>query len=275
MTSLPQSDRLRDRSALAALAAIAVLVVLAAVLVLARMVTGDEATAGAAGPLKDAPSGTRWVGMDGVVVAVPDWWTTGETQCGAPVEDTVYFDPAAVHDCADPADPATVREVSALGVLDGTCCQGELEIRSMVEVDGSRAIERPGCEEWFRGVCRRLLTLPGTGVVFAVTIAEEGDGSYEAIRDSARLLPDGLTTVPLRVGDGFTPGRGTEPSLVDDTLRAIGKAGLQVEVEESRPGVGREAGMQSNLPHGSLLGIEPSPGSVVEDGARVTVTVMG
>ena len=65
----------------------------------------------------DPPEGSRWVGYDGVVVAVPDWWTTGETQCGAPVEDTVYFDSGAVYDCSDPADPATVQEVSSLAVL--------------------------------------------------------------------------------------------------------------------------------------------------------------
>jgi hypothetical protein len=61
------------------------------------------------------PEGTRWVGYDGVVVAVPDWWTTGETQCGKPVEDTVYFDSGALYDCAEP-DPALVAEVSALAV---------------------------------------------------------------------------------------------------------------------------------------------------------------
>lgn len=255
---------------------VAVLVVVAGGLALDRL-AGEPAATGASGPagLPRAPDGTRWVGMDGVVVAVPDWWTTGETQCGAPVEDTVYFDAAAVYECEDPADPATVREVSALGVLTGTCCYGEWKRRDMEPVDGSPAVELAGCDEWFEGVCRRLFALPGTDVVFAVTIAEEGDGSYEAIRDSVRVLPDGLTTVPLRVGSGFTPGWGTEPSLVDDTVRAIENSGLRVEVEEVRPDRGRDVGLQSDLPRGSLLGIEPSPGSVVEDGARVTLTVLG
>jgi hypothetical protein len=39
----------------------------------------------------DAPEGTRWVGSGRVVVAVPDWWSTGETRCLLPVEDTVYW----------------------------------------------------------------------------------------------------------------------------------------------------------------------------------------
>ncbi|GAA1153507.1 PASTA domain-containing protein [Nocardioides aquiterrae] len=65
---------------------------------------------------QEPPAGSRWVGYDGAVVAVPDWWTTGETQCGEPVEDTVYVDSGAIYDCANPADPAVVAEVSSLAV---------------------------------------------------------------------------------------------------------------------------------------------------------------
>ncbi len=46
-----------------------------------------------------APKGTKWVGLGQVVVAVPDWWSVGETQCYAPIEDTIYFDPGAAGDC--------------------------------------------------------------------------------------------------------------------------------------------------------------------------------
>jgi hypothetical protein len=232
----------------------------------------------ASGGLPAPPTGMRWVGMNDVVVAVPDWWTTGETQCLAPVEDTVYFDQAAQAECDDPADPATVREVSALAVLDGTCCYGELKIRSMDpvgEADGRDVVELAGCEGWFAGVCRRLFAVPDEGVVFAVTIAEEGDGDYEAIRDSAQILPDGLTTVPLRVGSGFTPGWATEPSLVDDVVAAVEAAGLRAEVETQVPNRRDDVGLTGSLPKGSLLEVSPSPGSVIEDGGTVTITVLG
>lgn len=232
----------------------------------------------ASGELPTPPAGMRWVGMDDVVVAVPDWWTTGETQCLAPVEDTVYFDSAATADCSDPAGPATVREVSALAVLDGTCCYGEYQLRSMTpvgEVDGHAVVEREGCEEWFTGVCRRLFGVPDLGVMFAVTIAEEGDGDYETIRDSVQVLPDGLTTVPLEVGSGFTPGYGTEPSLVDDVVTAVEKAGLRADVETVAPEDGGEVGLVADLPAGSLLEVSPSPGSVIEAGDTVTLSVFG
>jgi hypothetical protein len=271
------SGRLRRRQrALTSLgAAAAVVAVVASGLLVQRGLPGGVDTT--ADPLPPPPAGMRWVGMDDVVVAVPEWWTTGDTQCLAPVEDTVYFDQAAQADCDDPADPATVRKVSALAVFDGTCCYGELQIRSMEpvgEADGHEVVELAGCEEWFKGVCRRFFAVPDEGVVFAVTIADEGDGDYEAIRDSVRILPDGLTTVPLKVDYGFTPGWGLEPSLVDEVVREVEQAGLRVEVRTVTPEQSR-TGLAADLPPGSLLGISPSPGSVIEDGGRVTITVLG
>ncbi len=209
----------------------------------------------------DPPEGTRWVGYDGVVVAVPDWWTTGETQCGAPVEDTVYFDSGAVYDCADPADPATVRAVSSLAVLRDNDRYDDADL------DGS-------CEEWFPDVCRRLFAVPDTEVVFAVTIDEEGDGDYEAIRDSARELPDGVTTVPLAIGGvgGWTPTWGAEPAFARDLTKAIEDAGLVVEVETVEPDPNGDV---ADLPPGSLLDVEPLLGTPIEVGGTVKVTVMG
>ena len=207
-----------------------------------------------------SPQGTRWVGHDGVVVAVPDWWTTGETQCGAPVEDTVYFDSGAVYDCDEPADPAAVREVSSLAVL------GDRGRYRTGDPDGE-------CEEWLEGVCRRPFAVPGTDVVFAVTIADEGDGDYEEIRDSARVLPDGVTTVPLATGPGgWTPAWGADPSAVRDLRRAVEDAGLSVEMETVEPDPNGDV---ADLPPGSLLDVEPVLGAPVVDGSTVTISVMG
>ncbi|MGY2702752.1 MULTISPECIES: PASTA domain-containing protein [unclassified Nocardioides] len=207
------------------------------------------------------PDGTRWVGYDGAVVAVPDWWTTGETTCGAPVEDTVYFDSGAVVDCADPDYDATVDEVSSLAVLhhDGGIDEDDL--------DGS-------CQEWFRGVCRRMFAVPGSDAVFAVTIDEEGDGDFEEIRDSARALPDRVTTVPLAIGGagGWTPTWGAEPTVVRDLRRAIEAAGLEVEVQVLDPDPNGDV---ADLAPGSLLEVQPALGAPVESGSTVKVTVMG
>lgn len=221
---------------------------------------------------------TRWVGSGQVVVAVPEWWTTGETRCLAPVEDTVYFDPSAVTDCTDAPSPGEVREVSALAVLDGTRGYGELQLRRMRpigDVAGREVLELDGCEEWFEGVCRRMFAVPSAGVAFAVTIAEDGEGSYEEIRDSLRFLPDSLTTVPLATADGWTPSWGAEPGAVDALREALENAGLRVEVVTAERPEGDSAGLVADLPAGSLLRVTPELGSVIDVGGTVTITVAG
>ena len=224
------------------------------------------------------PEDTRWVGLGQVVVAVPEWWTTGETQCLAPVEDTVYFDQAAVADCADAPSAGVVREVSALAVLDGTQGYGELQIRGMRaigEVGDHEVLEREGCEEWFEGVCRRMFAVPAEGVVFAVTIAEAADGSYEEIRDSLRVLPEDMTTVPLRTADGWTPSWGAEPRAVEALAVALDRAGLRVQIVTADRTGEDSAGLVADLPPGALLDVSPDLGSVIDVGGTVTITVAG
>ena len=256
----------------------------AAVLVLAVVLgacggSSGGSTGEGASSFPEAPDGMRWVGSGRVVVAVPDWWTTGETTCSTPVEDTVYFDPSVVADCVDTSATAAVREVSALAVLDGTGGYGEKELRTMravSEVSGHEVLERDGCEGWFEGVCRRLFAVPDEGVVFAVTIAEEGDGSYEDIRDSVRILPDGLTTVPLAIHHDRTPSWGAGPRATEALVAELEEAGLRVDVETVAPPDGdSDGGDYVSLPAGSLLEVSPSLGSVIEEGGTLTVSVAG
>lgn len=209
---------------------------------------------------------------------MPDWWTTGETQCGAPIEDTVYFDIAATYDCANPPTPSTVREVSALAVLDASSGYGELMVRDMAaigKVDGREVVEREGCEEWFDGVCRRLFAVPSEGVVFAVTIAEDGDGDYEVIRDSLIVLPDSSTTVPLATRDGWTPTWGADPGATDKLVAQLKDAGLAVKIKTIDRDAGDTVGHLASFPEGSLLDVSPALGSVIDTGGTVTVSVSG
>ncbi len=218
----------------------------------------------------------RWVGSHGVVVAVPDWWTTGDTQCGAPIEDTVYFDNAATYHCVD-TETAAVREVSAFAVLDAGSGSGEKVVEAMEsigKVNGVEVLERPGCEYWFEDVCRKMFAVPSKGVVFAVTIAEKGDGNYATIRDSLRPLPGEVITIPLVTPSGTTPGYSAEPKVAAALIRAIKNAGLQVatetvEVEEN------DSGSYASLPEGSLLEVEPALGSPIAKRGTVIVTLSG
>ena len=243
-------------------------------LVLTASGCGDSTTTEES--IGSAPEGTRWVGMNGVVVAVPDWWTTGETRCNTPLKDTVYFDDAATVDCQDPVPESAARQVSALAILHGTSGYGEFKTRDMdevAEVDGHEVMALGSCERWFPGVCRRLFAVPDEGVVFAVTIADPGDGDYEAIRDSVRVLPDSQTTVPVQAGDWGTPSWGDEPGMVERFARSVHEAGLRAEVvEEEIPEDSQ--GMVADMPRGSFLASDPEPGSVIDSGGTVRITVM-
>jgi hypothetical protein len=223
------------------------------------------------------PDETRWVGSGRVVVAVPDWWTTGETQCLKPVEDTVYFDSGAITDCADEPAPSEVREASTLAVLESRSGRGAWlldQMRPAGEVDGHEVLELEGCDDWLPGACRHVFAVPSEGVVLAVTIADDADGDYDEIRDSLRILPAGQTTVPLAVRGGWTPAWGAEPRVVGALRRALERGGLTVETKVVEPATGA-AGDVADLPRGSLLDVEPALGSVIDEGGTVTITVMG
>lgn len=227
-------------------------------------------------PDAEEPEGTRWVGSGRVVVAVPDWWSTGETQCLQPVEDTVYWDSGAVADCADAPGRSEVREASTLAVLDpdgGYAEQLLTQMEPAGEVDGVEVLELAGCDDWLPGVCRHVVAVPSEHVVLAVTIADEDDGDYDEIRDSLRILPDGQTTVPLDVGME-TPTWGAEPRVAAELARRLEAAGLEVETTVLDPSAD-DVGDIADLPEGSLLDVEPALGSVVDEGATVTITVMG
>lgn len=100
-------------------------------------------------------------------------------------------------------------------------------------------------------------------------------GSYEEIRDSLRVLPDGRTTVPLTTVDGWTPSWGAEPRAVDALREALADAGLRAEVVTAeRPG-DASLGSPADAPAGSLLRVTPELGSVIEGGGTVTIIVAG
>lgn len=281
LVSGARAARLRKRRALVA-SALTVTVLLVGGGLVATQVLDNGDIAGdlfvADGGNTSPPAGTRWVGLGQVVVAVPDWWTTGETQCVAPIETTVYFHVAAPLECFPPADPETVREVSALAVLDADRGYGKDMLGLMEpagEVDGREVVELEGCEEWYEGVCRRLFAVPSEGVLFAVTIADDADGDYEAIRNSLRILPEGSTTVPLMTRNGETPTWGAEPEVTDALVESIEEAGLSVDIataERSPSVVGLDYG---SFPEGSLLDVNPPLGSVIDAGGTVTITVSG
>ncbi|ANH40192.1 hypothetical protein I601_3793 [Nocardioides dokdonensis FR1436] len=242
--------------------------------------SGDEASSGldpASGEAGGAaPEGYRWVGDRGVVVAVPDWWTTGDTECLLPIEDTVYVETGAVTDCAASVAPTTPAEVSSLAVVDSGSAHGALLLDGLSpdgEVDGEPLLAGEHCGWLGEGVCRTVLAVPSRGVAFAVHVADPGDVDLTLVHDSLRLQPDGWTTVPLALPSGRTPVWGDRPATTRQYAGVLRRAGLEVRVEPAPPPDPSSTASGVVLPRGSLLGIEPAPGSPVEEGGSVVLTV--
>lgn len=112
-------------------------------------------------------------------------------------------------------------------------------------------------------------------MVFAVTIAAPGDGDYTSIRDSVRVLPATSTTVPLATRDGWTPAWGAAPGVAQSFRRRLEAAGLRVRTKTAERSARFASADYASLPQGSLLGVTPSPGSVVDARGTVTLTVSG
>jgi len=197
--------------------------------------------------LPAAPAGTRWVGLNGVMVAVPASWSVNDTRCGQPLADTVDFDDSRfADDCFVPgSERHSVLRPLALSSARGRQWQGVEG--SSVDLGGLGAtrVGDGGCLASDPPQCSGLLAVPGLDVVFVVKSRESAE-EVDAILDSALLIPEGHTAVPdLRDGD---------PEAL---LRDVGLA---------------LPSPQPDFPH-SVTGSLPVAGSVVPVGSEVALVI--
>ncbi|WP_341924596.1 PASTA domain-containing protein [Nocardioides psychrotolerans] len=206
------------------------------------------------------PTGSRWVGMGQAVVAVPESWGTNATRCGTPTRDTVIVDEGVVETCAIayPADTTSVHVRPRNGV-------DRVDTWTPIEIDGEQALRSP--DERSRGFGTRYYAasvfLPERDVVFAASSSV-----------SAHAVDDVLATITILDTLVAVPGFSSENYEFDDQskaresyVRSLQAAGLRVEVVVDER-------MSSGIP-GFVLSASPVPGTVVEPGSTVTVTVTG
>lgn len=222
------------------------------------------------------PQDYRWVGDRGVVVAVPDWWTTGDTECLLPIEDTVYVETGAITDCASSGRDDLHLMVSSLAVITTDHAHGERLLEGLTpdgELDGEPVLTGRECGWLAESVCRTVVAVPSRGVAFALHAADPGDVDPAVIRDFLTLLSPAWTTVPLALREGYTPVWGAVPSTAHTYARLLERSGFAVRVEQAeRPDPSSRSDFVS-FPQGTLLDIEPSPGSPIEEGGQVVLTV--
>lgn len=182
-----------------------------------------------AGP--PAPGGTRWAGIDDLVVAVPRDWTTVAGTCASPRDREVAIqtgDAAAVR-CAltRPGSPAiTLSPPGSLGWSPGggvRCGSSQRDPCSARVGEGDR-----GFRVTYRGPHARR--------------------ELEALLGSATTVPEGWVTVPA-ISYGAGDGEGVR------ILEDAGLVGVPPDVD---------------WPH-YVVGTDPATGSVVAEGSEVAL----
>lgn len=207
----------------------------------------EEGTAAPGGRTLAAPEGMRWVGMNDVVVAVPQGWGTATQPCEEPDGDTVAFLGAdsTVLDCAT----LPTQGVSSLRIAAAESGSIPLGRRTdlTARAGGLRVLHSGvSCSP---GACETTFLVRGAAFQVVVRGAA-GRSAVEAVRDSVTLLPDGMSTVPfVEYGTSF-----------EDTKQLLSRAELSI-VE---PDV--------NFPY-YVTATEPPAGSVVEEGTEVAVVI--
>lgn len=206
------------------------------------------------------PDGMRWAGLGSVAVAVPREWGTNETHCGTPQQDTVVVWQGVIGMCLVPR-PAGVESVE----LSESELPG-FESDTTVVVDGVEAERQSttcGKERYVAGkdgvLCSAALHFPDHGVWVRVESSTDAE-TVDALLARVHVLDD-LVGVPDHSGIAVD-----EQANWEETYAALlRERGFDVRVETEQ-----RWGMTSAY----VLGVSPSPGTVVEPGSTVTVVTV-
>jgi PASTA domain len=199
------------------------------------------------------PPGTRLVGANGVVVAVPASFTTNDTPCGAPNSDTVTLD----DDGPWPACSTQDLNATLVDIVDTESSQWASRLHAdgtTVTVQGLRGVRTKvlcSVAPPLPPICSGTLTFPVAGVSFRVR--SERFAEINRILDSAQAVPDAYATVP-----------DVSAMLSNDATSAIEAVGLTVDPPCELP----DCSM-------SVIGTDPPAGTPVTTGSGVSLVPDG
>ena len=250
---LAEADRLRRRRRTAVGGAVlAVLVTLGAADAVTSLVDPEPEAWPAATP----PEGMRFVGLGRAVIAVPTGWATGATRCGEPVRDTVVVGITPAATCTA-SRPSGVRSV----VITPGQPEAGFRAASTYDVSGRR-VER-GRTTCPGETCTAVVHVPTENVTFTVASSnprpERARAEVAGMVRGLRVL-DGRVAVPGTGALAADYGRSAEAKYVAD-LRELG---LEPVVEPDAT---------TGADPGTVIGVSPAPGTPLEPGSEVTVTV--
>lgn len=144
--------------------------------------------------LPTAPYGTRWLGYQGVMVAIPTDWGTESGGCvDLPLHNTVFFEARQELTCAGIRPPG----VSSLRIYDGDSehIEGLLpELEQVPPLNGLNVRRKPTRMEGETEIAEGVLLVETANVLLW---ADSPDPAVvDAILDTAQLIPEGYTAVP-------------------------------------------------------------------------------
>jgi hypothetical protein len=212
--------------------------------------TNDAAPSRGGIGIPASPDGTRWQGINDVVVAVPRDWTTEADPCASSADSVRMLGPLSL---AAPCSPVGTRgsvlqvASSGAGVLSAT---GRLRHRTSV---GGVGVRHGGvaCRASGAGPCTLVFAVPSADATFQITYRGPRPAAFVRwLMRSLTMLPDGSTTVPVvEYGES-----------VDDAKARLEQAGL----------VGKSPDV--NFPH-YATGTTPAAGHVVPVGSTVELSI--
>lgn len=258
-----QARRMRRRRTVAFGAAIGAAVVAVAGTASAFWPVGESSTPPslAASPEADlAPPGMRLVGLGHAAVAVPETWSTNVTRCGVPEEHTVVIDVGVEQACRAP-HPANVDSIEvAQGEPRFDFTADETVQINDVQAQRQTTACRPDGFNERVSVCAGAIYIPSMDVSFR---AESSTSATEVDRilDRVQIIPDRVGVPGYRVINSDLLDQGKAGQMYIEALR---DAGLVPQVRTERA---------SGIDPGYVLDATPGPGTMLQPGDVVTVTV--
>jgi hypothetical protein len=197
------------------------------------------------------PVVTRLVGFGRAAIAVPKVWGTNFSRCGTPRKDTVLIDdPSAASYCHLPRPPKVDSvELKSTPTID-------FHADENFTIDGVKAErQRTACTA--AGVCWGAVGIPSHHVWFRAASSTSAD-EVDWILAQIEIVTD-RTGVPSYQPLGKRPTGAAYAKVLE-------REGLKARFRTRTSSI---------YPVGMIVGVSPAPGTVLELGSTVTVTVVG
>lgn len=188
------------------------------------------------------PKGMKWVGQNGVVVAVPSQWPVADSPCGT----------------GAPGEVLNGARTALIGCLHPSPGPGDVWV-TITPLSGDGSGPTPSqdflCDVASMSSCYGGEVYPDQGIALKVAaFGADADDQVNRILDSAMVLPDGWTNVPFNASNGST---------ITDRIAALEEAGFAVDASAVETTI--------NQP----VEVNPAIGSPIEVGATITLTPDG